>query len=79
MVWGAMIALATVAEKKPKEIYIKLSDVTASMDKGTLITVVWGIKALARVAAAEKIYNQKIFPLLTTQLKKCLTRCAYAR
>ncbi len=72
MVWGAMIALATVADKKPKEIYAKLSDVTAAMDKGTLITLVWGTKALAKVAAADKSYKQKIFPLLTAQLKKCL-------
>ena len=41
-VWGSMIALATVADKKPREIYAKLDDVTAAMDKGTLITLVWG-------------------------------------
>ena len=74
MVWGAMIALATVADKKPTEIYAKLNDVTAAMDKGTLITVVWGTKTLAKVAAADKTYKQKIFPLLTTQLKKCIPR-----
>ncbi len=74
MVWGALIALATVADKKPKEIYSKLDDVTAAMDKGTLITVVWGTKALAKVAAADKVYRQKIFPFLFTQLKKCLPR-----
>jgi len=74
MVWGAMIALATIADKKPKEIYARLSDVTDAMDKGTLITVVWGTKVLAKVAAADKTYKQKIFPLLTAQLKKCLPR-----
>ena len=74
MVWGAMLALATVADKKPKEIYAKLEDVTAAMDKGTLITLVWGTKALAKVAAANKTYKQKIFPILTAQLKRCLPR-----
>jgi hypothetical protein len=74
MVWGAMIALATVADKKPAEIYAKLDDVTAAFVKGSLITVVWGTKALAKVAAADKSYKQKIFPLLTVQLKKCLPR-----
>ncbi len=74
MVWGAMIALATIADKKPKEIYARLGDVTDAMDKGTLITVVWGTKVLAKVAAADKTYKQKIFPLLTTQLKNCLPR-----
>jgi len=74
MVWGAMIALATVADKKPKEIYSKLNNVTAAMDKGTLITVVWGTKTLAKVAAADKTYRRKIFPLLTEELKNCIPR-----
>ncbi len=74
MVWGAMIALANVADKTPDKIYAKLDDLTAAMDKGTLITLVWGTKALAKVASANKAYNQKIFPLLTAQLEKCLPR-----
>lgn len=74
IVWGAMIALATVADKKPAEIYAKLGNVTDAFVKGSLITVVWGTKALAKVAAADKNYKQKIFPLLTAQLKKCLPR-----
>ena len=74
MIWGAMIALATVADKKPKEIYVKLDNVTTAMDKGTLITLVWGTKALAKVAAADKTYKEKIFPMLTAQLKRCLPR-----
>jgi hypothetical protein len=35
-----------------------------------------GIKALAKVAAADKTYKQKIFPMLMTQLKECLPRDA---
>jgi len=74
MVWGAMIALATIADKKPNEIYAKIGDVTVAMNKGTLITLVWGTRVLAKVAAADKNYKQKILPLLLTQLKKCLPR-----
>ena len=74
MVWGAMIALATVADKKPTEIYQQLTTVTDATDKGSLITVVWGVKALAKVAAADKTYKQKIFPLLTSQLRNCIPR-----
>jgi hypothetical protein len=74
MVWGAMIALATIADKKPNEIYAKIGDVTVAMNKGTLITLVWGTKTLAKVAAADKNYGQKIFPFLISQLKKCLPR-----
>jgi hypothetical protein len=62
MVWGAMIALATIADKKPNEIYAKIGHITVAMNKGTLITLVWGIKALAKVAAADKNYKQKSFP-----------------
>jgi hypothetical protein len=35
---------------------------------------VWGTKALAKVAAANLTYKQKIFPMLTQQLEKCLPR-----
>ncbi len=64
MVWGGMIALATIADQKPDEIYAKLADVTDAIDNGTLITEVWGLKALAKVAAADEAYNQKIFAFL---------------
>jgi hypothetical protein len=74
MVWGAMIALATIADKKPRELWANINDVIAAVDQGTLITVVWGVKALAKVAAADPVYRQKIFPFLMAQLKKCLPR-----
>ena len=74
MVWGAMIALATIADKKPEEIYQELNAVTDAVDQGSLITVVWGIKTLAKVAATNKTYKQKIFPFLMAQLKKCIPR-----
>lgn len=67
LVWCAMIALATVADRKPSEIYAKLDDVTSAYKKGSQITVVWGTEALAKVAAANKSYKQKNFPLLTAR------------
>jgi hypothetical protein len=39
-----------------------------------IITIVWGVKALAKVVAADKTYKQKIFPLLIAQLQKCIPR-----
>jgi hypothetical protein len=74
MVWGATIALATVAEKKPREICANIDDVMDAVDHGSLITVVWGVKALARVASTDDKYKQKIFPFLVAQLKKCIPR-----
>ena len=74
MVWGAMIGLANIAEKKPREIWVNIDDVISAMDHGSLITVVWGVKTLARVASADKKYREKTFPILIKHLKKCLPR-----
>ena len=74
MIWGGMIALATIAENKPKEIFEQLTAVTDAIEHGTLITVVWGVKALAKVAATNQTYKQKISPFLMRQLKDCILR-----
>jgi hypothetical protein len=74
MVWGAMIALGTIADKRPSEIWAKIDDVIRTVDQGTVITVVWGVKALAAVAAADENYSRKIFPVLIAQLQQCIPR-----
>jgi hypothetical protein len=74
MVWGAMIALATIADLRAKEIWARVDDVIAAVENGTLITVVWGVKTLARVAAADKRYRKKISPILFAQLRNCIAR-----
>jgi vesicle coat complex subunit len=74
MVWGAMIALATIAERKSAEIWTNIDTVTNAVENGTLITVVWGIKTLARVASTNNKYNEYIFPFLIEHLKKSIPR-----
>ncbi|MBI5029761.1 MAG: hypothetical protein HZB51_04485 [Chloroflexi bacterium] len=74
MVWGGMIALATIADLRAKEIWTRIDDVIATVENGTLITVVWGVKTLARVAAADKCYRKKISPILFAQIRKSLAR-----
>jgi len=74
MVWGAMIALATIAERKSAEIWTNIDTVINAVENGTLITVVWGIKTLARVASTDKKYNNCIFPFLIKHLKKSIPR-----
>jgi hypothetical protein len=74
MVWGAMIALGTIAAKCPDKIWTSIDDVIHTIDQGTVITVVWGIKVLAAVAAANENYSRKIFPILIDQLQKCIPR-----
>ncbi len=74
MIWGAMIGLATIADRRPKEIWAHVDEMLAVTEHGSLITVVWGVKTLASVAAADKKYRKKIFPFLLAQLQTCLPR-----
>jgi hypothetical protein len=74
MIWGAMIGLGTIADKRAKEIWTHVDDVMAAVEHGSLITVVWGVKTLAGVAAADQKYRKKIFPFLLAQLRTCLPR-----
>jgi len=74
MIWGGMIALATIAEKKPTEIWSDINNVINAIENGTLITIVWGIKTLARVASTDQKYNQHIFPFLIQQLTNSNSR-----
>lgn len=74
MVWGAMIALATVAGLQAPAIWPRVDDIIATVDRGSVITVVWGVKALARVAAANPEYRARIFPVLLRILAGSIPR-----
>jgi hypothetical protein len=74
MVWGGMIALATIAGIQAPAIWSRLDEVIAAVDHGTLITVVWGVKTLARVAAANGDYRERTFPVLLHILRTCIPR-----
>jgi hypothetical protein len=74
MVWGGMIGLATIADLRPHEIWNYIDDVIEAVNTGTLITVVWGIKTLAHIAAAENVYHARLFPILLDHLQNCISR-----
>jgi hypothetical protein len=74
MVWGAMIALGNIASLRADEIWQEIDGVLATVAHGSVITVVWGVRVLAEVAAASPAYSQKIFPFLTGVLKTCIPR-----
>lgn len=74
MVWGAMIGLSTIAHLRPAQIWAQVDGVIAGVEHGTLISVVWGVKALAKVAAASPAYKEKLFPILIEQLRRCIPR-----
>jgi hypothetical protein len=70
-VWGAMIALSTIANLKADEIYKNLDTIYKVIKEGSVITVDNGIKVLAAVASKNDEYNKAIFPYLIDHLRKC--------
>ncbi len=74
MVWGAMIALASIAAIKHDEIWSEVDKLTAAIDNGTLITQVWGIRALARSAAKEPGRSKRIRHKLECYLRSSKAR-----
>jgi len=74
MVWGAMIALADVADLRPDEIWLRVDDVLRTVQNGSLITVVWGTRVLAKVAASSSERRAATFPALLRTLETCLPR-----
>jgi hypothetical protein len=74
LVWAAMINLALVADRKPREIFEHYDDLVNVMENGSVIVRDNGIKILARVASANVEYNRTIFPFLIEQLHTCRSK-----
>ncbi len=71
LVWGAMIALSTVADLQADAIYPHVEEIEQVMDRGSVITRDNGVKVLALVAAQKAAYSKKIFPYLLHHLETC--------
>ena len=71
LVWGAMIALSTVADRKAEVIYPHAAEIEQVMNQGSVITKDNGVRVLALVAAQNAAYNKKIFPYLLHHLETC--------
>jgi hypothetical protein len=68
MVWGAMIALATISELVPEEIWPQRARIMEKIETGTVITNVWGVKVLIGLSkAGDKYYETLISELLRLQ------------
>jgi hypothetical protein len=74
MVWGAMIGLAAIADQRSNEIWAQIDNVIQVTESGTVITLVWGIRTLAKVAAHDEKYKKKIFPFLLNKIRLCIPR-----
>ncbi len=71
LVWGAMIALATVADLKAETIYSHVAEIERVIDHGSIITKDNGVQVLALVAAQNAVYRNAIFPYLLHHLETC--------
>jgi hypothetical protein len=70
LVWGGMIALATIVELRHQEIFSSLSIIMEIVNNGSVITIDNGVEILAKLNNHEKYFNTTD-PLLIEQLWKC--------
>jgi len=71
LVWGGMTALAEVAKVNPDAVFKNLDAIKKAKETGSVITVDNAISTLAFTAAANKKYNEAIFPHLLKHLSSC--------
>ena len=69
MVWGAMIALSTIAELVPEDLWSHRQRILDLIETGTVITNVSGVKTLINLSkAGDKYYDGLIDDLLRLQV-----------
>jgi len=71
LVWGAMIALSTIAPIASADLFEKRELICKTISQGSVITQDAGIKTLAQVAAADPIYLAELNPFLMNFLRTC--------
>jgi hypothetical protein len=74
LVWGAMIALSTVAGLRSSVIGKHADEIMKVMQKGSVITVDNGVKTLAIVASREPGVKKRILSFLFDHLEKCRSK-----
>lgn len=71
MVWGGMIALSTIATLSHEEIWKERELVLETIRRGTVITLVSGIRVLVGLAASGETYKKTMLPVLFDYLENC--------
>lgn len=71
LVWGAMIALSTIAPLAAPDLFEKRELICKTIAGGSIITQDAGIKTLAQVAAADPNYLAELNPFLMNFLRTC--------
>ena len=70
MIWGAMIALSTITDLKPREIFESLDQIMETIRKGSVITVDGGVDILSKLNRYREFFHTTD-PLLMEQLWNC--------
>ncbi len=73
MVWGSMIAIATIAEEVPGEIFLHVEKINELIETGSVITNVWGVKTLINLAMSDQKYYHLLKDDLLRLQKECRT------
>jgi hypothetical protein len=71
LVWGGMMALATVAEIEADDLFREREAIIQAINKGSVITQDSGIRVLASVAAQKSEYRVELLPYLLGHLETC--------
>ena len=74
LVWGAMTALATIADEASETLMAHVSIIKNAIKMGSVITIDKGVLTLAKLAAVSKENNHVIFPFLLLHLENCRTK-----
>ncbi|MBN2281642.1 MAG: hypothetical protein JXQ65_13755 [Candidatus Marinimicrobia bacterium] len=70
MIWGAMVALAIIAELKSAELFGSLDLILNTMAQGSVITLDGGMEILAKLNKFEA-FTATINPILLKKLRQC--------
>ena len=71
MVWGAMIALSTIAEIVPEKIWPHQAKIVSLVETGTVITNVAGVRTLINLAKASDPYYASLIDELLRLQREC--------
>lgn len=74
LVWGAMIALSTIAVIEADAIHAQRNLIVNALENGSVITADNAVKVLAGVSSANTDYNKELFPHILAHLKTCIPR-----
>ena len=70
LVWGGLIAVATIVDLRPKEIFDSLTKIMEAVRNGSVITIDSGVEILSRLNKHDD-YFSTTDPLLIEQLWNC--------